>query len=1062
MPIATREAEVQPQPPEFYFSKFESRTPPPLVPFSAAREMLWQFLAAATVILGARYITWRWTSSLNHHALWFAVPTAVAETASFIGLILFIVNLWRTKDPEQKPPPQWITDCVVESGFGQRPVSVDVFFPTYNEDPELVRLSILDAKRITYPHPLDLRIHVLDDGQRAEMRAVAEQEGVGYITRSSNIGFKAGNMRNGMEHTGGDFLLICDADTRPYPTILEHTLGYFRDPDVAWVQTPQWFFDLPQGTSLPSVLGRYLGSVGRRVGCAAEWLVGPISVGKDIFGSDPSVFYDAILRRRNWANASFCCGAGSLHRREAVMEVALRNYSQSVERTVDSLTRDLKIPDNEKDLHQAISRQLALECEVTPYKFHVSEDIYTSIVLHSDRTRTWKSVYHPSVESKMLSPQDLLTVFTQRFKYAGGTLDIAFHDNPIFRRGLSWKQKLMYGSTFWSYLACLWIPVFLIAPLIYFFTGVPPVTAYSFDFYSHVLPFLLCNEVAMMIGLWGLPNWRGRSQFLALAPLNLKALFTVVRGKKIGFAVTSKMRQTGTFLGLVNWQLGFVAISLVAIVYSGVRLWMGATASPGAWLVNAFWALNNLVSVAGIVLASCWSPQEDTSEESQMMDENKSGSWKRSNGYLNARSYLMVLIAMASCFSIVFALNAFEPTSKVEALSPDPSINIPAPGPADLQPQEKKWAQVAWKYFENNYQEKTGLVNSADKYPAATMWDTGSYLMAVISARRLELIAEDEFNTRLSRALDALARCPLYDGELPNKSYNTSTLEMVDYNNKSTPRGIGWSAIDIGRLLVPFNVITWQYPAHTAEVRKVLDHWKMASLVKDGQLFGSAVDSSGKTLYMQEGRLGYEQYSAKSFALIAMDVSTALHYQNFLHYVEIDGIQVPTDLRSPEKYHAHNYVVSEPYVLDGIEFGGDSFSREFAYRVYRAQEERYKRTRILTAVSEDNIDQAPYFVYNTVFTNGKAWNTITDKGEDASRFKSLSTKAAFGWYALYGTDYANQLRQAVRDAYDPERGWYAGVYESTAQPNRAITANTNAVVLESLCYRRFGQLVRIR
>ena len=46
---------------------------------------------------------------------------------------------------------------------------------------------------------------------------------------------------------------------------------------------------------------------------------------------------------------------------------------------------------------------------VDPYKFHVSEDIYTSIVLHGDPERRWRSVMHPEVESKMLSPQDLLT-----------------------------------------------------------------------------------------------------------------------------------------------------------------------------------------------------------------------------------------------------------------------------------------------------------------------------------------------------------------------------------------------------------------------------------------------------------------------------------------------------------------------------------------------------------------------------------------------------------------------------------------------------------------------------
>jgi GT2 family glycosyltransferase len=102
-----------------------------------------------------------------------------------------------------------------------------------------------EAKRLTYPHPIDLQIHVLDDGKRPAMEAVAREEGVNYITRSDNVGFKAGNLRNAMTVTSGDFILICDADMQPFPTFLEQTLGYFRDPKVAWVQTPHWFHDIP-------------------------------------------------------------------------------------------------------------------------------------------------------------------------------------------------------------------------------------------------------------------------------------------------------------------------------------------------------------------------------------------------------------------------------------------------------------------------------------------------------------------------------------------------------------------------------------------------------------------------------------------------------------------------------------------------------------------------------------------------------------------------------------------------------------------------------------------------
>jgi cellulose synthase (UDP-forming) len=414
----------------FYFEPFENRKPPEPVPYYPRIELLWQFLIVIALVFGARYIYWRWSVSLNYDALWFAVPLALAETLAYIGVILFTVNLWQTRDYPMLPPPESIGECLDDPEMPERPVAVDIFIATYNEDEELVRLTIRDAKAVRYPHAIDMRIHVLDDGRRASMRQVCDEEGINYITRTTNIGFKAGNMRNAMEQTSGDFIVICDSDTRLFPSILENTLGYFRDPDVAWIQTPQWFFDLPQGRALPDWLARYAGTPGRWIGRAVEKVAGPVRMGYDPFVSDPQMFYDLILRRRNAANAAFCCGAASIHRREAVMQSALRAYSHAIETEVKRLSVDIKDEQTRRDFEDALHGQMVLETEFTPYKFHVSEDIYTSIVLHNDPERRWKSVMHPKIESKMLSPQDLLSWAIQRFKYAGGTLDIMVRDNP--------------------------------------------------------------------------------------------------------------------------------------------------------------------------------------------------------------------------------------------------------------------------------------------------------------------------------------------------------------------------------------------------------------------------------------------------------------------------------------------------------------------------------------------------------------------------------------------------------------------------------------------------------
>jgi hypothetical protein len=390
------------------------------------------------------------------------------------------------------------------------------------------------------------------------------------------------------------------------------------------------------------------------------------------------------------------------------------------------------------------------------------------------------------------------------------------------------------------------------------------------------------------------------------------------------------------------------------------------------------------------------------------------------------------------------------------------SSKIPKPSRADLTEEEKQWAKTAWVYFENNYQPKTGLVNSVDAYPASTMWDSASSLMAIICAYRLELITNQEFEEKLGKGLQTLANLTLFEGKLPNKSYNTQTLQMVNYKNEAVKRGIGWSAIDIGRILVPLNIISWNYPKFIPEVKAIINHWQLAEVLKNGEMYGAALDNKTQQInYLQEGRLGYEQYSAKSFDLLGLDVSKSVDYKENLSFFDVYGIAIPVDKRDPKKFKAHNYVVSESYILDGLEYGWDAISKEFAYRVYRAQEERFKATGKVVAVSEDNLNSAPYFVYNTVYTDGKAWNAITESGADASKFKTISTKAALGWSILFQTSYSDALRNAVKQLNNPEKGWYSGIFEASQKPNDVLTANTNAIILEALCFKKFGRLLSL-
>jgi Protein of unknown function (DUF3131) len=429
---------------------------------------------------------------------------------------------------------------------------------------------------------------------------------------------------------------------------------------------------------------------------------------------------------------------------------------------------------------------------------------------------------------------------------------------------------------------------------------------------------------------------------------------------------------------------------------------------------------------------------------------------------IKARSYIVFILGLAVAFGAVAWIEfksgwAISPAAASISASSDRS-NVRTT--RALNAREQEWARTAWKYFERNVDATTGLPGSVENFPSATMWDIGSYLLACISAHQLELIDSAEFDRRIASSLASLEKIQLFDGKLPNKAYNTKTLQMTDYTNQPSARGVGWSVIDIGRVLVPLNVLVWQHPRHTDAARRVIGRWNVSQLSRDGELIGARVDKDGKTEFVQEGRLGYEQYAAKTFSLMGQDVTASYNYARQIAYVDVYGVRVAHDRRIPSVFGAQNFVISEPYVLDGLEFGWDSASRELAWRVYLAQQRRYERTGTLTAVTEDHIDQKPYFVYNTVFSDGKVWNTITETGEDASALRALSVKAAFGWYAMFDTEYTRKLVDAVAPLNDPQRGWFAGRYEASGKTNQSVNANTNAVVLESLAFIRNGSFVR--
>lgn len=433
---------------------------------------------------------------------------------------------------------------------------------------------------------------------------------------------------------------------------------------------------------------------------------------------------------------------------------------------------------------------------------------------------------------------------------------------------------------------------------------------------------------------------------------------------------------------------------------------------------------------------------------------------------LKARSHIAFIIGLSMAASFALSvetrvdLDSTRSNGSVAIRLDANPLNLSAP--QNLRGSDLRNARIAWAYFENNYQPETGLVNSVGGFPSTTVWDQASYLLGLISAERIGIIDPLLFDKRMAQVLETLAELPLFDERLPNKVYDTRSLEMTDYGNTPKTGGIGWSALDVARMTVPLNLLLYDYPEHSARAVRILTHWDFSALLQNGVLHGSRLaQGSNAVELIQEGRLGYEEYAARAIGLLGLDAMVAAKYDDFLRFETIDGQSIAIDSRAVADFDAHNFVVSEPYILTAIEFGLDTEARELAQRVFLAQLERYNRTGQLTAVSEDNIDQEPYFIYNSVFADGVAWNALAEDGSTHDDKRTVSTKAAFGWDVLYATDYTQRLMRHV-SVTATDTGYFSGVYEADDRINAVATANTNGIILETIQYKMNGPLLTAR
>jgi len=261
------------------------------------RDNRWVRLAMIGVlsIFWARYMLWRFVDT----TLPIPMPTGLGlwiwfcffiEILVSIESLIFYITLMRHSDRTAQ------ADKYEKALRGLSPTelpTIDVFLPTYNEEIQVIERSILGCLHLDWPKE-KLKVWVLDDGKRDWVQDFCEEVGAGYVRRKEWVHAKAGNLNHAFEVTSGEFIAVFDADFVPFRNFLYRTVGFFVDPKVAILQTPQHFFNKDY---VQSNLHLY-----------------------DSTPDDQRLFFDVMMPARDGWDAAFWCGSCSLTRRVAMQD----------------------------------------------------------------------------------------------------------------------------------------------------------------------------------------------------------------------------------------------------------------------------------------------------------------------------------------------------------------------------------------------------------------------------------------------------------------------------------------------------------------------------------------------------------------------------------------------------------------------------------------------------------------------------------------------------------------------------------------------------------------------
>ena len=188
-----------------------------------------RFILLVLVITGVFFILrladwWFRNDHIGNPTLYIILSLAVWY--SIARLILIWINYLGIKKPPHIDATEGLTVAIFTTSSPGEPLA-------------MFEKTLEACAKVTYPHTT----YLLDDTRDPAFKEVAERHGAVWLELVGIPGAKAGKINKALELTKEEFILVLDPDHIPFPEFLDHTLGYFEDEKVGFVQVSQAYYN---------------------------------------------------------------------------------------------------------------------------------------------------------------------------------------------------------------------------------------------------------------------------------------------------------------------------------------------------------------------------------------------------------------------------------------------------------------------------------------------------------------------------------------------------------------------------------------------------------------------------------------------------------------------------------------------------------------------------------------------------------------------------------------------------------------------------------------------------